>query len=282
MRYKDFPGILRASGGAVNSPVRRVSEAGPCRAIVSDILPAMDENQTNQTNVIIAIDGPAGSGKSSVASQVALCMRATNLNTGGLYRVVALVALRNGVDTEDGARLADCAGRLELDGLGVIADGSRIADSELRTPDVSAAASRVSVHPEVREVLNEVQRKAASAAAREGAVVVEGRDIGTVVLPDADLKIFLSASADERARRRAMQSGREEELERIRQAMEVRDRQDSEREASPLRSADDAVVVDTTSLSLDQVVDRIIALAGEAGHRSEHQAYQSCQEVGRG
>lgn len=266
----------------MNSPVRRVSEAGPCRAIVSDILPAMDENQTNQINVIIAIDGPAGSGKSSVASQVALRMGATNLNTGGLYRAVALVALRNGVDTEDGARLADCAGRLELDGLGVIADGSRIADSELRTPDVSAAASRVSVHPEVREVLNEVQRKAASAAAREGVVVVEGRDIGTVVLPDADLKIFLSASADERARRRAMQSGREEELERIRQAMEVRDRQDSEREASPLRSADDAVVVDTTSLSLDQVVDRIIALAGEAGHRSEHQAYQSRQEVGRG
>jgi cytidylate kinase len=112
--------------------------------------------------------------------------------------------------------------------------------------------------------------------------VVEGRDIGTVVLPDADLKIFLSASADERARRRAMQSGKKEELQRIRQAMEVRDRQDSEREASPLRSAADAVVVDTTSLSLDQVVDRIVGLAGEAGQRGEHQARQSHQEVGKG
>jgi cytidylate kinase len=242
----------------------------------------MDPNQTDQINVIIAIDGPAGSGKSSVASQVALRMGATNLNTGGLYRAVALVALGDGVDTEDAARLADCAGRLELDGLGVIADGSRIVESDLRTPDVSAAASRVSVHPEVRGVLNEVQRKAASKASRDGAVVVEGRDIGTVVLPDADLKIFLSASADERARRRATQSGREEELERIRQAMEVRDRQDSEREASPLRSADDAVVVDTTALSLDQVVDRIIGLAAEAGHRGEHQARQSQQEVGKG
>lgn len=236
----------------------------------------------DQINAIIAIDGPAGSGKSSVASEVARRLGATNLNTGGLYRAVALVALRDGVDTENGALLAGCAGLLELDGLGVIADGSRVSDRELRTPDVSAAASRVSVHPEVRRVLNEVQCKAASAAGRDGAVVVEGRDIGTVVLPDADLKVFLSASADERARRRAAQSGREGDLDRIRQAMEVRDRQDSEREASPLKSADDAVVVDTTSLTLDQVVERIIDLVPRSTSCGDQQAHHSHQGAGRG
>lgn len=226
--------------------------------------------------MIITIDGPAGSGKSSVAREVASRMGATNLNTGGLYRAVALVALRGGFDPSDGLRLAGCAARLELDGKGVSADGARIPDPDLRTPEVSAAASSVSVHPEVREVLNGVQRSAASEASRSGGVVVEGRDIGTVVLPDADLKVFLSASADERARRRALQSGREDELDRIRRAMEVRDRQDSEREVSPLRSAEDAVVLDTTSLSLDQVVERILEFAGEARRRKER------QEVGGG
>lgn len=196
-------------------------------------------------------------------------MGATNLNTGGLYRAVALVALGDGVDPADAPRLAECAARLGLDGDGVSADGTRIPDPELRTPEVSAAASSVSVHPEVREVLGEVQRRAASQASRSGGVVVEGRDIGTVVLPDADLKVFLAASAAERARRRALQSGREEELDRIRRAMEVRDRQDSEREVSPLRSADDAVVLDTTGLSLEEVVERILALAGEVRRRQE-------------
>lgn len=230
-------------------------------------------------DLIIAIDGPAGSGKSSVAREVASGMGATNLNTGGLYRAVALVALRDGVDTAEGARLARCAARLELDGRGVSADGVRIADGDLRTPEVSAEASSVSVYPEVREVLNEVQRSAASEAALYGGVVVEGRDIGTVVLPDADLKVFLSASAEERARRRATQSGREGELERIRQAMETRDRQDREREVSPLMSAEDAVVLDTTSLSLEQVVDRIIGLAREARLRRQKEQHQEQQEV---
>lgn len=207
---------------------------------------------------IITIDGPAGSGKSSVARETASRMGATNLNTGGLYRAVALVALREGVDLAEGTRLAECAFRLSLDGEGVSVDGVRIVEEELRTPEVSASASSVSVHPEVREVLNGVQRRAASSASLLGGVVVEGRDIGTVVLPDADLKVFLSASAEERARRRATQSGRQDELERIRVAMEVRDRQDSEREVSPLRPAEDAVVLDTTALPLDNVVQRIL------------------------
>lgn len=196
-------------------------------------------------------------------------MGALNLNTGGLYRAAALVALREGVRTDDGGGLAECASRLGLDGEGVSADGQRIPDPELRTPEVSAAASSVSVYPEVREVLNEVQRKAADEAARSGGVVVEGRDIGTVVLPGADLKVFLSASAEERARRRTLQSGREGEFERIKRAMEERDRQDSERAVSPLRPADDAVVLDTTGLSLEEVVGEILALVSEPGRRRE-------------
>lgn len=222
---------------------------------------------------IVAIDGPAGSGKSSVAREVAAKLGAANLNTGGLYRAVALVALRDGVQTDDSAGLAGCASRLSLDGEGVSVDGQRIPDPELRTPEVSAAASSVSVYPEVREVLDQVQREAAEEAARSGdrsgGVVVEGRDIGTVVLPEADLKVFLSASAEERARRRALQSGREGEFERIKRAMEVRDRQDSERAVSPLRPADDAAVLDTTGLSLEEVVDRIVALVREAERRQE-------------
>jgi CMP/dCMP kinase len=223
--------------------------------------------------LIIAMDGPAGSGKSSVAQEVSDRLGATNLNTGGLYRAVALVALRDGVDPTDSDRLAGCAARLELDGAGVSADGERIPNAELRTPEVSAAASSVSVHPEVREVLNEVQRRAASEAASTGGVVVEGRDIGTVVLPDADLKVFLSASAEERARRRAAQSGREGELDRIRRAMELRDRQDSEREASPLRSAGDAVVLDTTGLSFEEVVERVLELAGEVRVKDQQEVW---------
>lgn len=242
---------MRCSGGMVEG--------------LSDILAGMERG------LIIAIDGPAGSGKSSVARAVAGRLGVTNLNTGGLYRAVALVALRDGVDLGDGARLARCAARLELDGAGVSADGERIADPELRTPEVSAAASSVSVHPEVREVLNEVQRRSARELAGSGGVVVEGRDIGTVVLPDADLKVFLSAAAEERARRRALQSGREGELERIRHAMEVRDRQDSEREASPLRSAEDAVVLDTTDLDFEEVVERVLGLAGEVRRSKERQ-----------
>lgn len=220
---------------------------------------------------IIAIDGPAGSGKSSVASEVATEMSATNLNTGGLYRSVALIALRDGVDENDASALALCASRLGLDGDGVSADGQRIPDPDLRTPEVSAAASSVSVHPEVREVLNEVQRAAAEDASCFGGVVVEGRDIGTVVLPAADLKVFLSASAEERARRRTLQSKRDGEFERIKQAMEARDRQDSERAVSPLRPAEDAVVLDTTGLSLPEVVEKIVALARVAREKEPRQ-----------
>ena len=211
--------------------------------------------------MLVAIDGPAGSGKSSVARAVAGELGFIDLNTGAAYRAVALLALREGVDLEDGALLAEIARRVDLDAEGARVDGSPVPEEELRAPEVSAAASKISAKPEVREVLLSVQREAAQKARGEGGAIVEGRDIGTVVLPEADLKIFLQAAPEERARRRAHQTGREAELDRIREAIKRRDRQDSERETSPLKPAPDAVILDTTALSLDEVVSRVLDLA---------------------
>jgi CMP/dCMP kinase len=212
-------------------------------------------------NVLVAIDGPAGSGKSSVAQKVAERLGLAKLDTGATYRAVALAALGEGVDLDDEAALAAIAGDVDLRATGVFYSGERLHEEALRTPEVSAAASRVSAHPGLREVLVERQRTAAREAQSTGGAVVEGRDIGTVVLPDAGLKVFLSASPEERARRRALQTGREEELGRIREAMRTRDRRDSEREASPLKPAPGAVVLDTTGLPLEEVVARIVELA---------------------
>jgi len=213
--------------------------------------------------VLVAIDGPAGSGKSSVAQAVAERLGFAKLDTGATYRVVALVALREGVDLGDGAALVAIASDVDLTASEVFYRGERIPEDALRTPEVSAAASRVSAHPELREVLVERQRTAAREAQAFGGAVVEGRDIGTVVLPGAELKVFLSAAPEERARRRALQTGREEELERIRKAMHTRDKRDSEREASPLKPAPGAVVLDTTGLPLEGVVSRIVEFARE-------------------
>ena len=211
--------------------------------------------------MLVAIDGPAGSGKSSVARAVAEELGVVDLNTGAAYRAVALVALRENVDLKDGATLAAISRRVSLDGDGARVDDAAVSEEELRAPEVSAAASTVSARPEVRTVLLEVQREAAVRACKEGGAVVEGRDIGTVVLPEAELKIYLSAAPEERARRRAHQTGREAELERVQEAMKERDRQDSERATSPLKPAPDAVILDTTSLSLEGVVGRVLELA---------------------
>ena len=211
--------------------------------------------------MLVAIDGPAGSGKSSVARAVADELGFVNLNTGAAYRAVALVALREGVGLDDGEALAALSRRVGLDARGARVDGAPVPEDDLRTPEVSAAASTVSARPEVRAVLLDVQRAAARRASRDGGAVVEGRDIGTVVLPNAELKVYLSAEPEERARRRAYQTGREAELERIREAMRRRDRQDSERETSPLKPAPDAVVLDTTSIDLDVVVCHVLELA---------------------
>jgi cytidylate kinase len=218
--------------------------------------------------ILVTIDGPAGSGKSSVARAVAGRLGVVNLNTGAVYRAVALLALRENADLADGPGLAELARRVELDPDGASIDGARVSEPALRTPEVSAAASKVSAQAELREVLLPVQRSAAGKARGQGGAVVEGRDIGTVVLPNAELKVYLSAAPEERARRRATQTGREGELDRIRDAIARRDRQDSEREVSPLRPAEDAVVLDTTTLSLEEVISEVLDLAEGLGNRA--------------
>jgi cytidylate kinase len=181
---------------------------------------------------------------------------------------VALMAIEEGVDHSDEDGLVRIARKMELAPGGVRYDGRWISEEELHTPEVSGGASRVSAHPGVREVLLPVQRRAAEEARRSGGAVVEGRDIGTVVLPRADLKIFLSASPEERARRRALQSGRGNDLDEVRRAIMLRDRRDTERESAPLRPAPDAVILDTTGMGFGEVVEKITALARRAGGSS--------------
>lgn len=222
----------------------------------------------DKQGILIAIDGPAGSGKSSVAREIAARLGLVNLDTGATYRTVAMLALKDGVPPDDGDSLAALARKLELRGDTVFIEGVAVPSASLRTPEVSASASKVSSNAKLREALVEVQRRAAELARGEGGAVVEGRDVGTVVLPDAELKVYLSASSEERARRRAAQSGREGEFERIKAAIELRDRQDTQREVAPLRAHHDAVVVDTTSMSFEEVVAEVTALADSVRRRS--------------
>ena len=210
--------------------------------------------------MLIAIDGPAGAGKSSVARAVAARLGFTFLDSGAMYRSVALAALEAGVGLDDGAARARLAEGLEIgfDGDRVLL-GGRDVSAAIRTPEVTATASRVSVHPGVRAAMVAAQR----ALIEAGRYVAEGRDIGTVVSPEAPLKVFLTASDEERAARRAAQTG--EEVAAVLEAQRERDASDSEREHGALRAAEDAVVLDTTGLSLPEVVDRVVALARERG-----------------
>jgi len=210
--------------------------------------------------MVIAIDGPAGAGKSTVARAVAGELGFTYLDSGAMYRCVALAALEAGVGLEDEEALGALAEGLEIDfdGPRVLLGGRDVSD-EIRSPEVSAAASRVSVHPRVRAAM--VSRQQTLIAA--GRYVAEGRDIGTVVSPDSPLKIFLTASDEERARRRAAEAG--EDFEEVLQAQRRRDARDTEREHGALRPADDAVELDTTGLTLEEVVARVVDLARERG-----------------
>ena len=210
--------------------------------------------------MVIAIDGPAGAGKSTIARAAAGALGFTYLDSGAMYRCVALAALREGNDLDDGEALGALARRLaiEFDGTSVLLDGADVGEA-IRAPEVSAAASRVSVHPGVREAMVARQRSLISAAD----YVAEGRDIGTVVSPDAPLKVFLTASESERARRRAAESG--EDVDQVLAAMRDRDGRDIEREHGALRAADDAVELDTTGLSVDEVVAEVVGLARARG-----------------
>lgn len=210
--------------------------------------------------MVIAIDGPAGAGKSTVARALAERLGFTYLDSGAMYRCVALSALRTGADPDDPAAVTALAEGMDLSmSPGSVAIGGEDLSTEIRSPDVSALASRVSVHPGVRAAMVERQR----ALVATGGWVAEGRDIGTVVCPEAPLKIYLTASAEERARRRADESG--ERLGDVRDSMRERDARDTEREHGALTPAGDSVEVDTTGLEIGEVVERIASLAAERG-----------------
>jgi cytidylate kinase len=210
--------------------------------------------------MVIAIDGPAGAGKSTVARGVADALGFTYLDSGAMYRCVALAALEQGVDVEDGERLGELAWSLDIgfQGDSIRLNGESVG-GRIRSPAVTIAASHVSVHPQVRRAMVKRQRELIA----EGSYVAEGRDIGTVVSPDSPLKVFLTADENERARRRAADSG--ESVAAVRKAMRDRDRRDQARADSPLRIAEGSVYIDTTDLTPDQVVQRIAELARERG-----------------
>ena len=193
--------------------------------------------------MVIAIDGPAGAGKSTVARAVAAALGFTYLDTGAMYRAVALARLR-GEDHDD---IAFADGRVTLNGEDV--------SGSIRTPEVTEEASRVSAEPDVRRAMVERQRE----LMRDGDWVAEGRDIGTVVAPDAEVKVFLTADPRERAVRRARETGADPE--EVLAQQHARDERDSTRAASPLVRADGAEELDTTGLTIDEVVERIVGMA---------------------
>jgi cytidylate kinase len=207
--------------------------------------------------LIIAIDGPSGAGKSTLAKRLAKELGFIYLDTGAMYRALALKVLREGVDLADDTRLAELVTSTDIDlkeyggRLEILLDGCDVA-GEIRTPEVSQMASRVSAVKIVRERMLDLQR----AMGRRGSVVAEGRDIGTVIFPEAEVKIFLVASARERARRRYEElraTGRAVDFDATLHEMEERDKRDSERDLAPLRQADDAMLIDSSSTGAEAV-----------------------------
>ena len=204
---------------------------------------------------IIAVDGPAGAGKSTVSKIVAQKLGYTYIDTGAMYRAVAL---KSSQSCDDLMMIIDDI-NIELDDKArVFLDGQDVT-KEIRTPEISKLASDVSKFGFVRKRLTELQRQ----MAERGAVIMDGRDIGTQVLPNADLKIFLTASLEERARRRFEElkaKGQEVDFEKTKTEMALRDKQDSEREIAPLKQADDAILIDSTELTIEEVVAQILSL----------------------
>jgi len=213
---------------------------------------------------VIAIDGPTGSGKSTVARRVAGELGYLYLDTGAMYRAVGLLATEAGVRLDDEAAVVPIAAAagLRFGGDGRLFAGDRDVSGLIRSLEMGAAASVVSVLPGVRRLLVERQRTLGSGAD----IVMEGRDIGTNVFPDAEVKVFLTGRPEVRAARRAEElcaKGDEVDVDEVLEALVERDRRDSEREVAPLRKAADAVEVDTSALTLDEVVDAVVAIVGE-------------------
>jgi cytidylate kinase len=217
----------------------------------------------------IAIDGPAGAGKSTVAQKVAERLDHVYIDTGSMYRALAWAVLHNDIPVEDEQAVSELLrnSRIELqrinDNQRVFWNGSDITHY-IRTPEVSQYASIVASYASVREQMLSLQRK----MAEQGNVVMDGRDIGTHILPDAEVKIFLTASIRERAERRLKEllaKGHQTDLAELEAEIAERDKRDMEREVAPLRQAEDAVLVDTTGLTIDQVVDRILQICERMG-----------------
>lgn len=215
---------------------------------------------------VIAIDGPAGAGKSTIAKMAAKKLNYIYIDTGAMYRGVAWLVLQKYqvpiTTTQVLSVIKDINIRLAYDNNGnmIIYVNNQDVSTQIRTPEVTALVSQVAAINEVRQKMVELQRE----MARNGSVLMDGRDIGTCVLPNADLKIYLTASADERAHRRAkemMEKGYDVNVEEIKKEIIARDKADMQREISPLKKADDAILLDTTNMSIDEVLQKIIILA---------------------
>ncbi|MGX8177558.1 (d)CMP kinase [Exiguobacterium artemiae] len=216
-------------------------------------------------NIQIALDGPAGAGKSTIAKQLAAHLDYVYIDTGAMYRAVTLAALEQKLNLEDGQVLGELMKSLDIrltpgeHGQRVFI-GDREVTEAIRTNEVTNNVSFVARQAEVRSALVIAQRK----LAERGGIVMDGRDIGTVVLPQAELKVFMTASVEERASRRHRENiarGMESDLEALQAEIALRDKRDSERTVSPLKQADDAIYLDTTEMNIDQVVDRLTELA---------------------
>lgn len=210
---------------------------------------------------IVAIDGPSGSGKSTVAAMLATKLGYMHLDTGAMYRAVALAAALDNLPYDDARRLDELCEQIRIEmrrNEGVVSvylNGQDVTE-EIRSPEMSLGSSAVSAVPEVRSHMVRLQREIGSS----GGIVAEGRDMGTVVFPDTPAKFYLDASPEERARRRWLQlkeMGIEEAPEKVRREMDERDQNDTSREHSPLKKAEDAIIVDTTEMSIDQVIEKL-------------------------
>jgi len=217
--------------------------------------------------VIIAIDGPSGAGKSTLTRLLAQRLGYVHIDTGAMYRTLALAVSRSGVPADDEAAVADVCRKVKIGFLRddgccrVMANGEDVSEA-IRTPEISMLTSRISAQRAVREILLALQRD----LGRDGGVILEGRDIGTVVFPDAELKFFLSASAEERGRRRFLElqeNGCAATLEDTVADVVNRDKQDADRELAPLRKAEDAVEIDSTGVPVEAVLDRMEQLFRE-------------------
>lgn len=214
--------------------------------------------------LIVAIDGPAGSGKSTVTHMLAKKLGYTHIDTGALYRAIAYKALDCGIGIEDGVRLGELAQQTRLqfkEGNQIHCDGKNVAKL-IRTPEISMAASKISAYPEVRSALLGFQRE----MGKSGGVVLEGRDIGTVVFPNAEVKFFLTASVDSRARRRMIEledKGTYLDFDEVKKQVVDRDKGDTERKIAPLKKASDALEIDSTNLTVEQVVETLEKIVKE-------------------